>query len=164
MLLLTGRGRLIKNADAYTFYLTHDQGGNLDSTPNRFWAAKFPGSLGNSLGISLCPADTPAKDLTGTVEIISGTITGTGTLFDEELFVGSRVSVNGNVFHISSVTSNTVADCTYPLADQAAGSAGQRLVHSNFEDFNMIGTVGLTANSTTVNRNRYGLQRRLWCR
>ena len=144
-----GGGRLIKNADSY-IDLDPDQGGNLDSTPNRFWAAKFPGSLGNSLGIAMCPADTPALEMTGTVEIVSGVCTGTGTAFDDELFVGAKVSVNGNVFHVASITSNTQCDFTYPLADQAAGSAPTRLIHSNFEDFNMVGTVSLTANSLEV--------------
>ena len=144
-----GAGRLIKNADAY-IALDPDQGGNLDSTPNRFWASKFPGTLGNSLGVSLCPADTPELDLTGTVEVSSGVCTGTGTAFDTELFVGARVSINGSVFHVASITSATQCDFTYPLADQAAASTAQRLINSNFEDFNMVGTVSLTANSNTV--------------
>ena len=97
----------------------------------------------------MCPADTPALEMTGTVEIVSGVCTGTAT-FDDELFVGAKVSVNGNVFHVASITSNTQCDFTYPLVTKLLWITPTRLIHSNFEDFNMVGTVSLTANSLEV--------------
>jgi phage tail sheath protein FI len=55
------------------------------------WVAKYPGELGNSLKVSVCPSNTAwSKTLTGNVSITSnGTaLAGKGTAFDTETVVG----------------------------------------------------------------------------
>ena len=133
-------GRLVKNDTAYVS-LDPDQGGGADATANRFWIGKFPGDLGNSLGISICPADKPAYDMVGTCSI-------TGTAFDTELEAGDVVTLNSVAYVISAVTDATNATLKYAPADQS-GVIGVRNARTNFEK-TVTGTISMTANSNTV--------------
>ena len=62
--------------------------------------------------------------VTGTVTVTaaSATITGSGTNFVGELAVGDKVTVNGEVREILSITSSTVATATEPFVGAAAGA------------------------------------------
>lgn len=64
------------------------------------FAAKYPGTLGNSLKVSMADKATFARTLTGTVDLTSNstTIPGDGTLFLTEVAVGDILtfSVGGN--------------------------------------------------------------------
>jgi hypothetical protein len=80
-------------------------------------AAKYPGSKGNSLKISLADANTYSRSLTGTVQVqsASATVTGTSTAFTTEVSVGDYivVTISGSdvtkkVTAIASATSLTV--------------------------------------------------------
>ena len=88
-----GVGKLVKNDTDYVS-MDPDQGGGADATANRYWIGKFPGELGNSLGISICPADKPALDMVGTVSVTGTAMTGVDTAFDTELEAGDVVSMN----------------------------------------------------------------------
>jgi len=105
-----GEGVLIKNEDHYdSSFLTGGGDAGL-------WAAKYPGSLGNSLKISLCPsASAYSQTLTGTLTT-SGTttVTGTSTVFTTQLVVGSilvhpTTGEERKVTAIASATSLTIA-------------------------------------------------------
>src|SRR5690606_22815184 len=83
-----GVGLLIKNIDHY------EQNYANGSADVGLFAARYPGELGNSLKISLCPSSTAfARTLTGTVSSTGATLTGTGTAFDTQLEVGSILTL-----------------------------------------------------------------------
>ena len=88
-------------------------GGVAGYTANGWAIAKWAGALGNSLKVSICPADRPSATLTGTATwtASTGAITGSGTLFDIELRVGDAVSIADEVgYHIiTAITANTAA-------------------------------------------------------
>lgn len=90
-----GKGALVKNDDHYTLNYAD---GQANVGP---WVARFPGELGNSLAVSVCPSDTAHQvQLAGTcanrTTIVSGVdvdggewIRGTGTQFTKFLIPGS---------------------------------------------------------------------------
>ena len=150
------------------YYNTYDpeQGGSAyGTTANGPFVAKWAGDLGNSLKVSICPADRPSATLTGTVAWAESTagsnpgrITGTGTLFGIELRVGDAVSIAGETgYHIiQTVTSNTIAVAhSTSASDSAAVSAGAAVTRQKRSVFStpsahMKGTVAVTADSATV--------------
>ena len=80
------------------------------------WVAKYPGALGNSLRVSVCQsANAYESTLTGNVYFSnnSATVTGVGTVFDNEVTVGDILvlgpeKVERKVGSISSNTSLTI--------------------------------------------------------
>ena len=101
-------GFLVKNEDVY---LDQFADGSLDTTHSTGpWIAKFPGDLGNSLSVSICPSSEAFEsNLTGTVDIVAGekTVTGTGTNFTSEIIVGDLLLVNNETHKIGAVISDT---------------------------------------------------------
>jgi hypothetical protein len=84
-----GTALKIKNQDQYeTLY------SNGAASVGMF-AAKYPGSKGNSLRVSVADANTYARTLTGTVSVsaASATVTGTGTAFMTEVAVGDMLEL-----------------------------------------------------------------------
>lgn len=59
------------------------------------FAAKYPGVLGDSLRVSIADATTFSRTITGTVDVAAGSniLSGVGTAFNDELTVGSYVTV-----------------------------------------------------------------------
>ena len=164
---------LISNTSHYQATYSEQEGTPV--TAQGDWSAKWAGELGNSLKVSLCGptranlatgnttvASNSDVSLTGTVTIAtSKAITGTNTLFGTELRVGDsiNIAVSGtNTYSavIDAITSNTAATVTIaPTSTIDAGNTVIRLKRSAFEEpsRNMIGTVGVTANSTTVSQS-----------
>jgi len=77
-------------------------------------AAKWPGDLGNSAKISICPSAAAFQaNATGSLVTTAGsaTVTGTGTLFQTELIVGDYVTIGAGSaterHQVSAVASNT---------------------------------------------------------
>jgi hypothetical protein len=73
-------------------------------------AAKWPGDLGNSAKISICPSAAAFQaNATGSLVTTAGstTVTGTGTLFQTELIVGDYITIGGARHKVSAVASNT---------------------------------------------------------
>ena len=73
-------------------------------------AAKWPGDLGNSLKVSVCPSAAAFQaNATGSLVTTAGstTVTGSGTLFDDEVIVGDYITINSKRYQIKSVASNT---------------------------------------------------------
>ena len=101
------------------------------TTSGTTFTAKYPGTLGNSLKVSICVADranTVVNENDGTVKLdsnptiaLTGTVSnsdtgagivGTSTLFDEELRIGDVVKIGASASNfgiVTAVTSNTVA-------------------------------------------------------
>lgn len=76
------------------------------------YVAKYPGELGNSLKISVCPSATAwSSSLTGNVAITSNTttVTGNNTLFDSEIVVGDYLLLGSDKepVKVASIASNT---------------------------------------------------------
>lgn len=100
----TAAGVLIINDDDYT--------NNYESGSNGFgpWAAKYPGTMGNSLKISVCASasaysSTPSGTITANTT--STTVTGTTTAFDTELANGDIIIVGSQERQVISITNST---------------------------------------------------------
>lgn len=74
-------------------------------------AAKYPGAMGNSLGVSIADSATYSRTLTGNVTstLGSATVTGVSTLFTTEAVIGSvlRTAAGVEIGTISAVSSAT---------------------------------------------------------
>ena len=102
--------------------------------------------------------------LTGTVEISSGTVTGTGTLFTQELGADDVIVVNGTRFTVTVVTSNTAATVTPSTVTVAAGATARldKSLANGFESFDYVLKIRITAKNGLVSpvlpgANRQGL-------
>jgi len=99
-----GNGFLVKNDD---HYINNYNDGSLNVGQ---WIAKYPGAIGNSLKVSMCPsANAYESTLTGTVTVVAGTaaVTGSGTAFQNELQVGDLVTINTEERKVSAIGNNT---------------------------------------------------------
>jgi len=161
---------LISNTSFYQATYSEQEGSPV--TAQGDWSAKWGGDLGNSLKVSLCGptranlasgntvvAGNSDVTLTGSINVhTDGVLTGTSTLFGTELRIGDRINTavgGGNTYSavISAITSNTVAAVSIsPTSVVGAGNTAIRLKRSAFSEptRNMLGTVGVTANSTTI--------------
>jgi len=161
---------LISNTSFYQATYSEQEGTPV--TAQGDWAARWGGDLGNSLKVSLCGptranlasgntvvAGNSDVTLTGSINVhTDGVLTGTSTLFGTELRIGDRINTavgGGNTYSavISAITSNTVAAVSIsPTSVVGAGNTAIRLKRSAFSEptRNMLGTVGVTANSTTI--------------
>jgi hypothetical protein len=103
----TGTAVLIKNQTDYTTNYAAGQ-----SSAIGVFAAKYAGTLGNSLGFSIADSGSYTKTLTGTLDSTTSTVNlaGTGTQFSTELEVGSIVK------NASGVVIGTIATITSPTA------------------------------------------------
>ena len=76
-----------------------------------FAIAKYPGSLGNSLKVSICPSATAFNDtsVAGSLALTanSKTVTGTTTNFSTDLIVGDYITANGKSYQVASITNAT---------------------------------------------------------
>lgn len=105
----TGTAILIENENDW-----EGNYGNGEGAVGEF-AAKYPGTVGNSLKVSMCDFATFNKALTGTVTIaLAGTsVAGVGTAFATEVAIGSIITttagvVVGTVVSIASATAMTI--------------------------------------------------------
>ena len=138
-------GSAVKIGNENTYNASHSNG---ESSVGMF-AAKYPGTIGNSLKVSVADADTFSRTLSGTIAVASGSaaITGTSTLFTSELSVGSYITL-------------TVSGITYTKRITGITSDFAAIVDSNF----IAAGTGLTAtakweyadqfNSAPVDSNR----------
>lgn len=97
------------------------------------FAAKYPGALGNSLKVSIADASTFSRTLTGTVDVTSteSIVTGTLTVFTEELTVGSFITltVSGTTYtkKVSGIISDTelTVDSTFSASGSGIVATGK---------------------------------------
>ena len=101
----SGGGVLVKNQTDYE--VTFPTGANTYG----FAIAKYPGDLGNSLKVSVCPSATAFTDTTvaGSLALTanSKTVTGTSTNFSTDLIVGDYITANGRSYQVASITNAT---------------------------------------------------------
>ena len=93
-------GVLIKNRDDY------DDG----YTTSANWVAKYPGLLGNSLKVSICPSSAFSQSVTVTTVGTSLTIDDSGANVEDTFAVGSKVTSGTETVTVSAVntSANTV--------------------------------------------------------
>jgi hypothetical protein len=100
-----GTGLLIKNDDVYEVSYASGQG---DVGP---WAAKYPGALGNSIKVSICPSSAAWQStLTGDYTVAAGSTTVVGAnsaTANTELTVGDLVVIGGRTLKVAAVTNAT---------------------------------------------------------
>lgn len=97
---------VIKNSDSY------EENYSSGISGVGAYVAKYPGELGNSLKISVCPSATAwSSTLTGNIAVTSNTVTVTGnnTLFSTEVTAGDYILLGPDkqVRKVASVASNT---------------------------------------------------------
>tara|TARA_Y100000034_G_scaffold2665_1_gene3238 strand:+ start:703 stop:2913 length:2211 start_codon:yes stop_codon:yes gene_type:complete len=166
---------LISNNAGYYDTYDSDSGGTPITTAGD-WNARWAGSLGNSLKVSLCGptranlasgntvvASNSDVTLTGTVavHVSDKSVTGTDTLFGTELRVGDVIQLSGNTFCIATITSNTAATVsTNPATGAISAVACVRMKRSAFAEpsRNMLGTVAVSANVATVTATTAGAE------
>ena len=102
----TTRGVLIKNDTHHD--ATFESGANSEYGAV---AAKWPGDLGNSLKVSICPsAEAFQANASGSLVTTEGsaTVTGTSTpAFDTELVVGDYISIGGKRYQVKTLTNSS---------------------------------------------------------
>ena len=156
----TYSGVQITDSDAYYNAYDDEYGGSTVYGGTAPLIAKWAGVLGNSLKMSICPADVPAStgNLTGTVAwtASSGALAGTGTNFQGQLKVGDFIDVQTATggFVVISIASATAAivRAKSHSADITSGKTCSRQVRSVYSQkaAQMVGTVTTTADSATV--------------
>jgi len=151
----------IKDSDDYYNNYDAEFGGSTVYGGTASLAAKWAGSLGNSLKLSICPGDREASvgNLSGTVAwtLSSGALAGSSTVFLTELRVGDIITITGAtgnfvVISIANATTAVVRAKTH-AANINAGAALQRVKRSVFAQpaSEMIGTAApASAGSKTI--------------
>jgi hypothetical protein len=93
------------------------------------FVAKYPGELGNTLKISVCPSAAAFSSTpTGTLEFASGSanVTGFTTTFLTDVSPGDFITSNGVVYQVDSVESDTALTLTRAATVSATGAAWTR--------------------------------------
>ena len=148
------------------------------TTSGTSFAAKHPGTLGNSLKVSMCMADRANTKVSpdGTVTLAGNTdvaltgtfansnsttqVTGTASLADGELRIGDVIVHGSNTGVVTAITSNLVFTVSTD-SDEAVGLGGGssmsgatlvRKKRSSFKEpaVNMLGTISASASSNVV--------------
>ena len=150
---------LIKNKDAYEATYDPSTGGSSVGTFGPF-VAKYAGTRGNSLKISLCGPDRPEATLTGTVQIdgSTGLLSGTDTTFFTQVKAGDALKFGTDVYVVNNVMNTSGTDTAFvvqgssSVTAKSSGTSGTVLKRSGFEEpaENMVGTIAISASSATV--------------
>lgn len=102
-------GFLVRNDKEYN---SKYMNGALQSTHGTGpWIAKYPGDIGNSLKISICPSTAAYQsNLAGSVSIASNTnvVVGVGTNFTTSVAEGDLLVVNNEVHKVQAVANTTM--------------------------------------------------------
>lgn len=120
-------GFLVRNDKEYA---QKYENGSLSSTHGTGpWIAKFPGSLGNSLKISICPSeDAYQSTVTGPVTVAanSTTVTGSGSSFTSELTVGDLLVISSESHKIAAIANSTSLTLATRHVSGASGATAVR--------------------------------------
>jgi hypothetical protein len=125
---------------------------------------KVVDNLVSSHGAPFIRPDLEDITLSGTVAISAGTVTGTNTLFTQEIGVGSVIVANGTRFTVSAITNDTSATVTPSTVTVTAGATAKldKSLANGFESFGYVLKVRITAKNGLVSpvlpgTNRQGL-------
>jgi hypothetical protein len=153
-----------KDLEQYYDIETVATGSNYSGTsyaPNNGYAVS---NLVSAAGAPFIRPDLEDITLAGTVAISGGTVTGTNTLFTQEIGVGSVIVVNGTRFTVSAITNDTTATVTPSNVTVSAGATAKldKSLANGFESFGYVLKVRITAKNGLVSpvlpgTNRQGL-------
>jgi hypothetical protein len=136
-------GFLVRNDDEY---IAQYDNGSLSTTHNTgAWIAKYAGTMGNSLKVSICSSASAFQStLTGTLTVSanSTTVTGSGTNFSSQVQTGDLLVLNGETHQVSAITNTTVLVISSRHVAGAAGAVGVR----RWEYYNQVDTAPTTSN------------------
>ena len=126
--------------------------------PNNGYAVS---NLVSAAGAPFIRPDLEDITLSGTVAISSGTVTGTSTLFTQEIGVGSVIVANGTRFTVSAITNNTSATVTPNTVTVAAGAKAKldKSLANGFESFGYVLRIRITAKNGLVSPVLPGINR-----
>lgn len=154
-----------KNLDQYYDVETVSNGSNYSGTsyaPNNGY--RIVDNLLSSHGSPFIRPDIDDTKLTGTIAISGGTVTGTNTLFTQELGVGSVFVANGTRFTVTVRTSNTALTVTPANVTVTAGASAflDKSLANGFFAHDYVLRVRITAKNGIVSpvlpgTNRQGL-------
>lgn len=154
-----------KNLDQYYDVETVSNGSNYSGTsyaPNNGY--RIVDNLLSSHGSPFIRPDINDTKLTGTIAISGGTVTGTNTLFTQELGVGSVFVANGTRFTVTVRTSNTALTVTPANVTVTAGASAflDKSLANGFFAHDYVLRVRITAKNGIVSpvlpgTNRQGL-------
>ena len=141
-----GTGLIVKNDDHYDNNYADGSGAVGD------WIAKYPGTLGNNLKVSICGSSGAYQStLTGTVDITANSTTMTSaannTAFDTELVVGDLVTVNGAEVKVSAIANSTSVTLSTAHEDGAVANAS---IIRNWEYYQKVDTAPGTSTFATT--------------
>ena len=122
---------------------------------------KVVDNLVSSHGAPFIRPDLEDIELAGTVAIGAGTVTGTSTLFTQEIGVGSVIVVNGTRFTVSAISSDTSATVTPATVTVASGATAKldKSLANGFESFGYVLSVRITAKNGLVSPVLPGINR-----
>ncbi len=136
-------GFLVRNDDEYTGQYDN---GSLSTTHNTgAWIAKYAGSMGNSLKVSICSSSAAFQStLTGTMTVSanSTTVTGSGTNFTAQVQTGDLLVLGGETHQVSAITNTTVMVISSRHVTGATAGTGVR----RWEYYNQVDTAPTTSN------------------
>jgi hypothetical protein len=141
-----GIGTLIKNQQDYESNYSNG------SANVGCWAARFPGALGNSLEVSICPSKEafggPEHVLSGTCSSSATVVTGTATNFLARLVPGSIVkdTASGQERQVVAVLSNT----SFTVDKQFSPALDNSVLYAKWEYADAIGVPPRTSEYATV--------------
>lgn len=153
-----------KGLDSYYKVEAVSTGSNYTGTsyaPNNGYAVS---NLISAAGAPFIRPDLEDRALTGTVAIAGGVVTGTNTLFNQEIGVGDVIVVNGTRFTVTARTTNTAATVTPANVTVTAGA--QALLDKSgvngFYSYDYVLRVRITSKNGVVSpvltgTNRQGL-------
>jgi len=102
--------------------------------------------------------------LAGTVTVSAGVLSGTNTLFQQELGVGDKIVINGTRFEVLTITSNTSAtvDVTDVTISTQSVARLDKSLANGFESFDYVLKIRITSKNGVVSpvipgTNRQGL-------
>lgn len=128
-------GVLVKNDTVYDDSFSD---GSLKSTYGAGeFIAKYAGSLGNTLKVSVCAsANAFSKTLTGTLSVTAGTkiVTGSGTDFVAQTVVGDFLTINGEQIKVASIANTT----SLTLSSNHIAGASSNVAVQQWEFYNSV--------------------------
>lgn len=115
-----GTATLVKNEDDYN---------SKTSFNNGLWIAKYPGVLGNSLKVSVCPSvNAWSSTLSGTFATTSGSslVIGTSSNANNQMTVGDYFVLEGRSIKVASITNATHFTLASAYPATLSGKEGKR--------------------------------------
>ena len=133
---------VVDNIDDYE--MNHQNGTNSVGE----FCAKYPGTLGNSLKVSMCDASTWQRTLTGTISVstASKTVTGTTTQFLTKVSVGDYITFTSGGTEYRRQVASIASDTSLTLTEVAGVTATGLTAKANWKFQSLFDSAPLDSN------------------